>query len=128
MDEVRQSEAVHIARHIDICEYQADVGARIDQNQGLGDIAGFEDIVASVSQHIACHHPDKKLIFDDEHYDQGRVRISAEGIIFIICPRHAQPPSRIQRYALRYLEKSGCQTNALRLLWLRVAMPDGARP
>jgi hypothetical protein len=67
MDRVREFQAVHAARHLDIGEQQRDVRTRFEDGYSFVGIDGFDRRKAGILHHIDCAHAQQHLVFDDEN-------------------------------------------------------------
>ena len=62
-----KSVAVQRSRHLDIGKKQRDVIPLREDRQSLVRTLGLEHLEAFVGEEIEDHHPDERLVLDDEH-------------------------------------------------------------
>lgn len=68
MHGMRKSDAVHLARHLDIGADQRDVGSGFQDGDGFGGIHRLEWHVSRVFDDVDRAHPEHHLVLDNENY------------------------------------------------------------
>ena len=67
MHGMRKSDAVHLARHLDIGAHQRDVGSGFQDGDGFGGIQRLKRRVSGVFHHVDRAHAEHHLVLDNEN-------------------------------------------------------------
>jgi hypothetical protein len=85
MDGMRQLEAIHGARHLNVGEKQIDVGARLQNSKRVFRIDGFNRIESRILHDIDGAHSQDHFVFD---YEDGRSfgrRVGSHGALHFLA-------------------------------------------
>lgn len=64
---MRQLQAIHCARHLNVCKKQRDIGSRFKNGYGLIGINGLYRMKTGILDNVDRAHAQDHLVLDDEN-------------------------------------------------------------